>query len=234
MGDRYLVQVPCGTTVVRTLTLPQLTASGSLASPGVSSPVQGLVRHRSLFPPFSGLRRRFPSTLPCILAWSPRRLFRFSKDRPSIGLVAARPVPLLGSGLPLLLSLRLAFAKGLAPSAFVVSLHLDGFLRSASCGFVAPRSRSWGSSRSSVPFPFHFRKKFFPFARDAPPFEVLPRSWSSLVSPRSSGTLPLLPFIAFRDSAPGFLATSRVCLHLSSLRNIGSARLPWVSSSFPP
>jgi hypothetical protein len=54
------------------------------------------------------------------------------------------------------------------------------------------------------------------------------------VFPRSSGTLPLLPFIALRDSTSGFLATLRVCLGRSSLQRFGSARLPWVSSSFPP
>jgi hypothetical protein len=32
-------------------------------------------------------------------------------------------------------------------SVLVVSHHLDGFLRAAACGFVAPRCRPWGSPR---------------------------------------------------------------------------------------
>jgi hypothetical protein len=209
--DRHSVQAPRGAMVVGTPTSRPRTASGSLASPGFSSPDQGLVRHRSLFPLHSGLWRLFPSTLPRILAWLPRRLFRFSKDRPSIGLVAARPLPLLVAGLPRLLSLRLAFAKGLARSAFVVSLHLDGFLRAASCGFVAPRSRSWGSSRSLVPVPFSFR---FPFLSPRPRRSTLRSSSSFVVVPRVSTVL--------RDSSPPAVHRSsrldfRVSRHLTGL-----------------
>jgi len=42
-------------------------------------------------------------------------------------------------------------------SVLVVSHHLDGFLRSASCGLVASRYRSWGSPRFRAPRPVEDR-----------------------------------------------------------------------------
>jgi len=45
-------------------------------------------------------------------------------------------------------SFGLPLPRGRSRSAFTVSHRSDGFLRHQSCGFVAPRCRSWGSPRS--------------------------------------------------------------------------------------
>jgi hypothetical protein len=98
----------------------------------------------------SGVRRR----LRCLSAWlPPGPSHGVFKDRPSIDTRARRPLlrsssPVARLGLPL----RPAFARGRSRSVFAVSHRLDGFLRRARRGFVAPRSRSWGSSCSGSSF----------------------------------------------------------------------------------
>jgi hypothetical protein len=139
-------------------------------------------------------RRETLSFRPCQdLSW---RLSWGFQRCPSIGLGARRPL-LLG----------LASARASAPprfglslpgdrsrSAFVVSHHLDGFLRRASCGFVAPRSRSWGSSRCGPLLRVAEATWRLGTFRGAPPFEASPRPQQSAVSPRFSRTPALLPF----------------------------------------
>jgi len=96
---------------------------------------------------------------------------------------------------------------GRSRSALVVSHHLDGFLRRVSCGFVAPRCRSWGSSRSGIP-PRHWVSPSTPLlpARDAWPFEACPRQQPS-PSPRH---LPSCCSPSGDGSAPGPLSADRV------------------------
>jgi len=78
-------------------------------------------------------------------------------------------------------------------SARVVSHHLDGFLRTSARGSVAPRSRSWGSSRFGPE----------PFLATAEPFEGFP---SSTAVPRHRGRVPPCRYrrdVETRGRSPG-------------------------------
>jgi len=79
--------------------------------------------------------------------------------------------------------LRPTFAEGRSRSVFVVSHHLDGFLRHGTCGFVAPRCRSWDSPCSDHLSDLTARATI---THDAPPFGVFP----SPSAARSSWVLP--------------------------------------------
>jgi len=82
---------------------------------------------------------------------------------PSIDIIASRPLQGVcrrtgrapfGSGQP--------WPK--SRSVLVVSHHLDGFLRETTCGLVASRCRSWGSSRFPAPPLVAFRRRRRAFA----------------------------------------------------------------------
>jgi hypothetical protein len=192
--------------------------------------------------PKQHLRRpgvRVARRIPFVLAWiSPGASHGVSKDCPSIGLGARRPL-LLGST-SALASVPPRFGP-LSPgsrscSAFVVSHHLDGFLRRASCGFVAPRSRSWGSPRcglagSGAEAPSRLR----PSATLHPSKSLHARSGPPCLH-GSPGRLPscrspvLLSLSSEAGSTPGFFSTGRVHGFSIGLSASGPVQLPWVSS----
>jgi hypothetical protein len=92
----------------------------------------------------------------------------------------------------------------------VVSHHLDGFLRRASCGFVAPRSRSWGSPRcglagSGAEAPSRLR----PSATLHPSKPLHARSSPPCLH-GSPGRLPSCRSPSEDGSTPGFFSTGRV------------------------
>jgi hypothetical protein len=93
----------------------------------------------------AGARRRFP----VFSAWlSPGASLGVFKDRPSIDMGSSRQLlrGLVGGGWPLRCPRFGPTLPGVKScSAFTVSHRLGGLLRVLSCGFVAPRCRSWGS-----------------------------------------------------------------------------------------
>jgi hypothetical protein len=93
----------------------------------------------------AGARRRFPVSSARLSPGASRGVF---KDRPSIDMGSSRQLlrGFVGGGWPLRC---LRFGPTLpgvwSCSAFTVSHRPGGLLRVLSCGFVAPRCRSWGS-----------------------------------------------------------------------------------------
>jgi hypothetical protein len=182
-------------------------------------------------PTTSSLRRETLSSCPCLdlsrrLSWGFQRC-------PSIGLGARRPL-LLGSASALAPApprFGLLSPGSRSRSVFVVSHHHDGFLRRASCGFVAPRSRSWGSPRCG-------RSRLGAEAppRSRPSATLHP---SKLLHARSSppclhgspGLLPscrspiLLTLASEGGSTPGLFSTGRV-------HGLPRALRPWVPYRF--
>jgi hypothetical protein len=131
-------------------------------------------------------------------------------------------LPCIGSPLP----------KDESRSVFVVSHHLDGFLRHASRGFVAPRSRSWGSPRSGFdltdaetstrtpPSATHHPSKHL-HARSDPP--CLHGSPGFLPSCRSPPKRSRLQGFGPREGSRG----------IQRIAATDPVQLPWVSSSLP-
>jgi hypothetical protein len=110
-------------------------------------------------------------------------------------------------------------------SVFVVSHHLGGFLRRESCGFVAPRSRSWGSSR----YGFEAQGAETPY--ETPPSATLnpSKSLHARSGPTclhgSPGPLPSCRSPSENGSTPGFYSTGRV-------HDIPAALQPWAPYNF--
>lgn len=102
----------------------------------------------------AGARRRFPVFSARL---SPGASLGVFKDRPSIDINCSRQLPrwFLGGGWPLRC---LRFGPTLpgvkSCSAFTVLHRPGGLLRVLSCGFVAPRCRSWGSPSFGPPCRF--------------------------------------------------------------------------------
>jgi hypothetical protein len=102
----------------------------------------------------AGARRRFPVFSARL---SPGASLGVFKDRPSIDMDCSRQLPrwFLGGGWPLRC---LRFGPTLpgvkSCSAFTVLHRPGGLLRVLSCGFVAPRCRSWGSPSFGPPCRF--------------------------------------------------------------------------------
>lgn len=75
------------------------------------------------------------------------------KDRPSTDMKARRPLPNTPSIQRWIVCLRHEVATPRARAALAVSHDFDGLLRLASCRFVAPCNRSWGSPRCRLVLP---------------------------------------------------------------------------------
>jgi len=153
--------------------------------------------------------RRFPS----VLAWSsPGASLGVSKDRPSIGpgsrcllllgfsSAHASVPPRFGSPLP----------KDESCSVFVVSHHLDGFLHRESRGFVAPRSRSWGSPRCGFVASLAEAPDLTPPSATLHPSKYLHVRSCPPCFHGSPGLLPSCRSPSENGSTPGFPATVRV------------------------
>jgi hypothetical protein len=97
-------------------------------------------------------------------------------------------------------SFRPAFAKGRSRSVFEVSHLLDGLHHRESCGFVAPRCRSWDSRVATSE---SYETKDF---LDARPFGVLPSTTAFL----SLRNLPSCHSFTKANVATGFFAVERV------------------------
>jgi hypothetical protein len=183
-------------------------------------------------------RRETLSFRPCQdLSW---RLSWGFQRCPSIGLGARRPL-LLGfasacASVPPRFGLSLPGDR--SRSAFVVSHHLDGFLRRASCGFVAPRSRSWGSPRFwFLRDSFSLRGRgLFGFGQRFLPRRITLRSLSTFAAVRRVSTVlpdscPPAVHLPKKARLQGFSPRSG-SRSPSGLSTSGSVQLPWVSSLF--